>query len=184
MKTIILKSSDDFPKLVKGGSLVHKNKRCFIYFYQKKGIYLKYFHSDLNQLHSEFLVSLLSRKKFRLKFVPHLISLIFRQDLEKLVLVGYVMLAGKTLSRGEMMDYFDQQRKMWLKGMEKYRFFHNDLKTSNLIYADGKIGLIDLESLQMIKPSDLVMSTKNVSAKINLFGLKWYYDHLSKLQKS
>jgi len=183
---------------MKSYKLVRDNKRNQIYHDKSSQKYLKLFNTPLDKEHSTFLFNLFHIPWFRKTFTPHLTNLVVKYDINRKEAVnknicGYIMNAGKTLDRNELIAHFRSHRNQscWKKSMKKFNFYYNDFKTNNLIKTseNGKkvIGLIDLEAIRPITGSQhhteySARNLSNIKRKIELFQLKWYYDYLYKLQ--
>jgi hypothetical protein len=129
---------------------------------------------------------LFTTQKFRDKFTPHLTAIIVLESNNKLQLCGYIMNKGQTLTMSEMLKYVGDMkvRKMWLKGMKKYKFLYNDFKLDNVIKTGNKVGMIDIEAFRPLHR--LKKLGKNSIIKMKLFNLEWYFKYLQnvKIEKS
>lgn len=163
---------------------IKDNHRCIIYQDLKKKRFIKCYHDSLSQGHNDFLIEILSDPKFQRRFCPHLLYIII--NTENNILKGYIMEAGRTLNTFELIEYMGVFKTIWKQYMENYCFIYNDIKPNNLIYAKGKIGLIDLEALKPITKDSPVIdfNDKNQQIKIEKFRISWYYQWAQKIQSN
>jgi len=164
-------------------SQLQVNQRNRLYKDHEKKRIIKIFSKPLKVTHSNFLISLLQQQDFVKNFCPHLVSLIIVGDnSQELLLAGYVMQEGNVLNTKDLVTYLRKPsvRNKWVTGMDKHGFYYNDFKAKNLIREAGRIGLIDLEAIHPRPATPYTLSQPqhihNVSRKIELYDLGWYYD--------
>jgi len=171
--------------------IIKDNNRCSVIYNIQRKIYIKIFKKPLTLEHSQFLTKLVSIPYFYRKYTRFLMDLMFTSTPDDSVLIqGYIMKGGKILNIRQLRDYLNKTKIQWLRDMEKYQFYFSDFKPANLININNQISLIDLESIRQITqtvPNPRSIKNKQAvatTAKIDLYGLDWYYSKIYNIQRN
>jgi hypothetical protein len=118
---------------------------CVVYYDQVDGTYVKVFDSYATQNgEARFLQNALDRGIYGF-LCPNLHYLIVD---ENEILRGYAIREGETLTRYEFERFVGRAlRDVILAETERTQFYFNDLEFHNVIRSDGRLSIIDLESV-------------------------------------